>query len=810
MNVMNLGSFRQRLTASLITAVIACGLGAAGHASADVTFTVTDTVTSYPSPNRTAQINGDEMLWTGDDQWGRTQVFYQNLASGEAKQLTSSDGEKDSLSLGGDYFVIIHYKETHSRDVELYNIKSGEMTKLNASDGSYENCTTDGRYVAYHSNNKDDNKIYVYDIEKKTTKPVAEGDFPVLVDGKIVFRWKDGLAVYDIVKDELRPVMDALSDGYVDTLSGLAFNGHTIAWIHDLFNGGVQTRMLQLDVPDARIKIMSSSPNPKRSIVPIVTGDHVAAWVQSVDGTEQIVAGDLATGKSYVLTHADSGHLPLLVGIYRDQVVLKGDDGNLIYKAIHVSGDADPVEEVIPLSAVPKIDWSTAPNAEKASTNKADELATPDGSAKLSVPDYANFHGLEDLSLSVQREHDLDLTKALAKGQRMLSFPWDVEFPTPETQLNLYLRFDSSKLQESERNKVGIYRLEGNSWAYVGGLYPVGKTDQLYTNIIKPGVYAVLLMDVPNEYVRDYWIQKRLADYNADLPIRVFLNGEEVQFDEPPRLQDGSTTVQFRPIFEKLGLSVDWDGATQTISGSKEGKSLKLTLGQLEAQVDGTSHELPVSPYLYHDNTFVPLRFVGEATGLKVVWDPNLKAVWLYDPTTEGKLYYPDGTLMYEGQVRDGKMNGKGKLYRENGKLWYDAQFVDNEVKGWGSLYFDGFMYGRDRTGESAIGQFAGGLPQGYIRYFDDSGYLQYVGYVDKGLFEGKGKYYEAGQLIYEGDFKNNLYDGYGKYYVGGKIYYEGGFEKNLEQGKGKKYDENGKVEYETEFKDGAPAQGIW
>jgi hypothetical protein len=111
--------------------------------------------------------------------------------------------------------------------------------------------------------------------------------------------------------------------------------------------------------------------------------------------------------------------------------------------------------------------------------------------------------------------------------------------------------------------------------------------------------------------------------------IRVFLDGEEITFHQQPVLKDGSTTVEFRPIFEKLGLHVDWDGATQTVIGTKEGLSLKLTLGQTSAVVNGSDIKLPAAPFLNQGYTFVPLRFVGEATGRKVLWDPKLMTVYI-------------------------------------------------------------------------------------------------------------------------------------------------------------------------------------
>ncbi|MDF2960390.1 MAG: RspH10B [Paenibacillus sp.] len=789
--------FRQRFAVGIISAAILCGFGEGAQVQAALTFTVSDTVTAFPSPYRTGQIVGNEMIWRADDQWGRTQVFYRNLETGDTKQLTDTDGEKSYAHMGGNYMAMIHYA-SGSRDVVLYDLRTGEAKKLNPNPGIYEHPSTDGRYVAYYHNDTDQS-IYVYDIALQTSKAVAKGRIPVLAEGKLLFQQTDGsLGLYDVQKDELRTVLKAPKDGYIDGLTGVAFNGRTAVWLQNQHKGGTEARMLQVNEPDARPKVLSSSSGKKRSIAPVVIGDRMAAWMQSVDGKDQIVAADLTYGKSNVLTNNEKE--PLLIGMYRDQVVLKGEDSNLIYRAVQVSGEPEWEEEEL-VSAVPEVD--RVPQ----SVSKPDhyfyeggELVSSDGSAKLTIDKDTDFEGYGDLKLSIEPEKELHLTKAMVRGQKMLSLPWRVDFPAPYSGVELALSFDRTKVAQDQQNKLGIYRLEDSSWVYMGGLFP-DNTNQLYTTIIKPGVYTVLLYDVPNEYVREYWIGKRLAQYNEDAAIRVFLDGEEITFDETPRLKDGSTTVQFRPIFEKLGLSIAWDDATQTITGKKEGRSLQLTLEKDDAIIDGASSQLPVAPYLHNGHTFVPLRYIGEATGRKVVWDSNLMAVYLYAPETEGKLYYPDGKLKYEGQLDNGHMNGKGKLYREDGTLWYDAEFVNDEVKGWGTIYFDGFSRGRDRAGETGIGQFAQGRPHGYVRYFDDSGYMQYEGYVQQGIFNGKGKYYIENQLIYEGEFKNNLYHGYGKYYIGGKLHFEGNYVENGREGWGKEYDKTGRVLREGEYK---------
>ena len=51
----------------------------------------------------------------------------------------------------------------------------------------------------------------------------------------------------------------------------------------------------------------------------------------------------------------------------------------------------------------------------------------------------------------------------------------------------------------------------------------------------------------------------------ADNPIRVFLDGNEIQFDVLPQIIDDYTMGPVRAIFENLGYSVNWDQELQTV-----------------------------------------------------------------------------------------------------------------------------------------------------------------------------------------------------------------------------------------------------
>ncbi|MGF7035050.1 hypothetical protein J2T17_006042 [Paenibacillus mucilaginosus] len=119
---------------------------------------------------------------------------------------------------------------------------------------------------------------------------------------------------------------------------------------------------------------------------------------------------------------------------------------------------------------------------------------------------------------------------------------------------------------------------------------------------------------------------------SASSGISVLLDDERVFFEKAPVLESGTTLVQFRPLFEKLGFTVEWEAGTQTVRAEKPGVKLSLQVGNRQAVLNGTPTPLQEAPQNREGNVMVPLRFVGEATGNSVSWDGESKTVRLQKP----------------------------------------------------------------------------------------------------------------------------------------------------------------------------------
>ncbi|WP_052410337.1 copper amine oxidase N-terminal domain-containing protein [Paenibacillus durus] len=122
----------------------------------------------------------------------------------------------------------------------------------------------------------------------------------------------------------------------------------------------------------------------------------------------------------------------------------------------------------------------------------------------------------------------------------------------------------------------------------------------------------------------------------APAPIKVYIDGIPVSFSSgSPYLQNGSVMVPFRAVFEKLGLKVGWDPAGRVVTGTSPELSLKLTIGSNRASVNSVIRKLPAAPVESGGTAYVPLRFIGEATGGGVVWNASSRSVKITRPVSK-------------------------------------------------------------------------------------------------------------------------------------------------------------------------------
>ncbi len=168
---------------------------------------------------------------------------------------------------------------------------------------------------------------------------------------------------------------------------------------------------------------------------------------------------------------------------------------------------------------------------------------------------------------------------------------------------------------------------------------------------IHPGNYKNSQLNVLEEMI-DYLIAdgctfmtptEAASDHYVRKPIEVRIENQYIDFDVKPTLIDGRTMVPLRGIFEALGAEVEWDGETRTVTSTKDGDTIKLTIGKPELYKNGELHYvMDVVPVILEENgesrTLVPVRAVAEAFGSLVHWEHSTKTVTIIPELTKQEL----------------------------------------------------------------------------------------------------------------------------------------------------------------------------
>ena len=117
--------------------------------------------------------------------------------------------------------------------------------------------------------------------------------------------------------------------------------------------------------------------------------------------------------------------------------------------------------------------------------------------------------------------------------------------------------------------------------------------------------------------------------------ILVRVDGEYVDFDQPPTIVDDRTLVPVRAIFESMGIEVDWNADTRTVTATRGTTSISLTIDTnvINKTTDGetTQIEIDVPAKIIGDRTMVPARAVAQSFGASVNWDAKTRTVIIQD-----------------------------------------------------------------------------------------------------------------------------------------------------------------------------------
>ena len=131
------------------------------------------------------------------------------------------------------------------------------------------------------------------------------------------------------------------------------------------------------------------------------------------------------------------------------------------------------------------------------------------------------------------------------------------------------------------------------------------------------------------------------SGYKIQKPIKIYINGQLVESEQPPLIIDNRTFVPIRVIAENLGATVDYNNKDRIVTIRRDKTNILLTIGddiaRISSDVETRPAILDAPAFLRNDRTYLPLRSISELFGMQVDWDGGKRAVYIKE-----KSYLPD------------------------------------------------------------------------------------------------------------------------------------------------------------------------
>ncbi|WP_159082092.1 copper amine oxidase N-terminal domain-containing protein [Aedoeadaptatus coli] len=207
-------------------------------------------------------------------------------------------------------------------------------------------------------------------------------------------------------------------------------------------------------------------------------------------------------------------------------------------------------------------------------------------------------------------------------------------------------------------------------------------------------------------------------------PIAVYVNGRELRDEETtPVIRHDRTFLPLRAVTEELGYTVAWNGDKREVTLTKGDSSVIMTIGEKAYRLGGKELVMDVAPYLEKNRTFIPARYLGEATGLPVKWMPKVRVVTVgsypqKDAPAGERIYVKDVDMSFvlpKDVDITYKLEGKCLHFYEKSNddagsdgFLFSLSRVHNPQAEWNNwpvilAYKDGLYYGADFRGDPAM-----------------------------------------------------------------------------------------------------------
>lgn len=119
--------------------------------------------------------------------------------------------------------------------------------------------------------------------------------------------------------------------------------------------------------------------------------------------------------------------------------------------------------------------------------------------------------------------------------------------------------------------------------------------------------------------------------------VAVYLNERTIDFpttDARPQIMNNRTYVPVRKTCEALGLQIDWNSRTETMTLTRDGITIAHTMRSKIVYVNGEAVTFDTPSINANNRILMPIRMIAESIGATVTWDNPTRSVHITTQTT--------------------------------------------------------------------------------------------------------------------------------------------------------------------------------
>ena len=219
----------------------------------------------------------------------------------------------------------------------------------------------------------------------------------------------------------------------------------------------------------------------------------------------------------------------------------------------------------------------------------------------------------------IEFRNQLFVGNNLCFNDKVIKILYETYSGYPKYKVGQYLcEIDYRNEYKTDNNTVLAFSKDGIYWVYMIVDRANGQ------GVSEVGDEILIQKDYGTYYVGDKEkVFSQLREKLPNNPVYVKFDGNILGFDVPPIIEDGSTLVPMRFLFEQMGADVEWDSETQTATATIDSKAVTFSIDNVNARINNKSAKMDVPARLVNGKTMVPLRFLSENMGYDVDWDAD-------------------------------------------------------------------------------------------------------------------------------------------------------------------------------------------